>query len=286
MIPTWNPKPEFLKEAIDSVLMQDLGNENMQIAVVDDCSTEIDVELQLKNWGYLDRIEYYQNQTQRGIGGNWNVCIDKNRGEWIHILHQDDMVLDGLYRSFTKSLYENKEISIFINRTIYITMNGLWKTFSRIAADESGIIDDLITFVHNLDLQCPGIIVRANVYVETGNFREDLNYSLDRLKWTEIISKYKCWYEPQPYNCFRLNKNSQSERLKVNGSNIIEYLNTIDDICSFLPANIRPIVKKEIKKRVTASIFDMPDSKFKAELKKEGWLRGNKLTWLKKAIIK
>jgi cellulose synthase/poly-beta-1,6-N-acetylglucosamine synthase-like glycosyltransferase len=43
MIPTYNPG-RYLEKTLESVLLQDPGPQEMQIEVVDDCSTNIEVE--------------------------------------------------------------------------------------------------------------------------------------------------------------------------------------------------------------------------------------------------
>ena len=40
MIPTYNPRPDYLEETLHSVLQQDPGPEQMQIEVIDDRSTD------------------------------------------------------------------------------------------------------------------------------------------------------------------------------------------------------------------------------------------------------
>ena len=40
MIPTYNPRAEYLEETLKSVLQQDPGPEQMQIEVIDDCSSD------------------------------------------------------------------------------------------------------------------------------------------------------------------------------------------------------------------------------------------------------
>src|SRR5437870_3024247 len=39
MIPTYNPRADYLEETLHSVLQQDPGPQQMQIEVIDDCST-------------------------------------------------------------------------------------------------------------------------------------------------------------------------------------------------------------------------------------------------------
>jgi glycosyltransferase involved in cell wall biosynthesis len=40
MIPTYNPRADYLEESLQSVLRQDPGPEQMQIEVIDDRSTD------------------------------------------------------------------------------------------------------------------------------------------------------------------------------------------------------------------------------------------------------
>ena len=51
MIPTFNPNEKFLIESINSVIIQDPGPDKMQIEVVDDCSTKVDIKKIIKVTG-------------------------------------------------------------------------------------------------------------------------------------------------------------------------------------------------------------------------------------------
>ncbi len=44
-----------------------------------------------------NRVNFSQTPENRGLAGCWNACIERARGEWVHILHQDDYVLPGFY---------------------------------------------------------------------------------------------------------------------------------------------------------------------------------------------
>ena len=48
-----------------------------------------------------DRVAVHQKSLRtNGLAGIWNRCIERARGEWVHILHQDDIVLPGFYIVF------------------------------------------------------------------------------------------------------------------------------------------------------------------------------------------
>src|SRR5262249_57072596 len=86
MIPTYEPK-RYLGQAIESVLAQDTGADEMQIEVVDDGSTEVDVERLVRNMAG-DRVAFHRRSERGGVFGSWNTRIERARGHWVSILHQ------------------------------------------------------------------------------------------------------------------------------------------------------------------------------------------------------
>ena len=95
MIPTYNLRPEHLEQALRSVLIQDPGPDRMQIEVVDDCSPDVDVAALVKNIAG-ERIVFSRNSKNLGLAGNWNGCVDRSNGVWVHILHQGRLSAAGL----------------------------------------------------------------------------------------------------------------------------------------------------------------------------------------------
>src|SRR5437868_3875502 len=96
MIPTYNPRTDYLEQALRSVLQQDPGPEQMQIEVVDDCSNDSTASEIVRRIG-TGRVMFHVEPQNRGLANTWNRCIERARGHWVHILHQDDIVLPGFY---------------------------------------------------------------------------------------------------------------------------------------------------------------------------------------------
>src|SRR5690349_2615043 len=90
MIPTYNPQAEYLEQTLTSVLQQDLGSSEMQIEIVDDCS-ENDTASEVARRVGGDRVRFHRESENRGLANSWNRCIERARGYWVHILHQDDV---------------------------------------------------------------------------------------------------------------------------------------------------------------------------------------------------
>src|SRR5277367_6513526 len=75
MIPTYNCA-KYLRQTLESVLAQDPGPEQMQIEVVDDCSTKDDPEAVVRELG-KDRVEFYRKPKNEGAIHNFNTCIQR-----------------------------------------------------------------------------------------------------------------------------------------------------------------------------------------------------------------
>jgi len=91
MIPTYNPQPHYLEETLRGVLLQDPGPEQMQIEVIDDGSADDTASEVVRRIG-AGRVAFYAVPQNRGLANTWNLCVERARGNWVHILHQDDIV--------------------------------------------------------------------------------------------------------------------------------------------------------------------------------------------------
>src|SRR5580704_11221966 len=108
MIPAYNCS-QYLTDNILSVLAQDPGPDHMQIEVVDDCSTDTDVEFLVQEIG-KGRVSYFRQQENVGSLRNFETCINRATGRYIHLLHGDDQVLIGFYAEI-ENLYKAYPVS-------------------------------------------------------------------------------------------------------------------------------------------------------------------------------
>jgi glycosyltransferase involved in cell wall biosynthesis len=111
MIPTYDSPSAYLEQTLRSVLDQDPGLAHMQIEVVDDCSQNVNVA-ELVERCASDRVGFSRTSENLGLAGCWNSIIERSRGFWIHILHQDDYLLPGFYRRLASAAEEHPEVSL------------------------------------------------------------------------------------------------------------------------------------------------------------------------------
>lgn len=135
MIPTYNPRFDYLEQALRSVLDQDPGPEAMQIEVVDDASPDVDVEEMVRAIGG-GRVSYFRSPANLGLAGCWNLCIVRSKGQWIHLLHQDDYVLPGFYERLARAAASHPEVSLLAARSFFVDAESI--IFGRPPATQPG----------------------------------------------------------------------------------------------------------------------------------------------------
>ncbi len=237
MIPTYEPK-KYLEQAIESVLSQDDGVNEMQIEVVDDGSTEVDVERLVRKVAG-DRVSFYQRQERGGLCVSWNTCIARAHGHWVHILHQDDLVLPGFYQRLRKGIERDPNIGAAFCRDILMDEDGNWYSISPLQSREPGVIPDCLERIASGQfIRTPAIVVKHDVYKTIGGYTSDLIYTLDWDMCKRIAARYPIWHEPQPLACYRTHKFSETSRLVQAGADIIDAKKSIEISREYLPKKI------------------------------------------------
>ena len=236
MIPTYN-NTRYLEQTLRSVLEQDPGYHEMQIEVIDDCSTKDDPEPIVKKVGQ-GRISFSRQPHNLGQIPTWNTCIQRARGHWVHILHQDDIVLPGFYSRFREALEKEQAVGAAFCRYIYIDEDSIWQFLSPVERKTSGILSDWLEQIAVVQrIQFPSIVVKRSTYEKIGGFCPEAYSAADWEMWKRIAAHYSVWYEPQVLACFRLHSASESSRLIQSGANIAHVRHAINIAQSYLPTN-------------------------------------------------
>lgn len=234
MIPTYN-STEYLEKTLRSVLDQDPGPDQMQIEVIDDCSTKGTPEALINTLGQ-GRISYYQNPKNTGLIGNWNACVQRSKGHWVHILHQDDVVLPGFYQRLQSVIEENPSVGAVFSRHAFMDEDDHWMRLSPIEQRTPGILADWIERIAVMQLiQFPSIVVKRSTYEKLGGFCFEAYFAADWEMWKRISAYFPVGYEPQILACYRSHSASETSRLLRSGSNIIDMRKAVEIAKSYLP---------------------------------------------------
>ncbi|MDB4978118.1 MAG: glycosyl transferase family protein [Candidatus Peribacteria bacterium] len=77
LVPTYEPDPAHLRQALDSILEQTFSN--WTVLIQDDESAS-DVESMIQAYCKDPRFSFRRNAHRLGIGGNWNSCVHGTGG--------------------------------------------------------------------------------------------------------------------------------------------------------------------------------------------------------------
>jgi glycosyltransferase involved in cell wall biosynthesis len=189
----------------------------MQIEVVDDYSSD-NTAFEVTRRVGAGRVTFHAESENRGLANAWNRCIDRARGHWVHILHQDDIVLPGFYDALHKGA-EHREVGAIFCRHAIANSNGHWIQLSELHRESAGLLDDWRAKIMSRQLiQCAGIVVRRSVYEQLGGFSPQLHYVADWEMWQRIASQFLFWFEPSILACYRLHPNSATSGLMLDAT--------------------------------------------------------------------
>jgi glycosyltransferase involved in cell wall biosynthesis len=252
MIPVYNCS-QFIPDALESVLSQDPGEDQMQIEVVDDGSTDADVEALVKNIG-KGRIKYFRQPKNVGSLRNFETCITRAKGHLVHLLHGDDRVLGEFYSDFTEVFQKFPEAGAVFCGYSAIDEFGDKTGDARIVQYNLGLVEGAyLKIAAGLPIQFATIVVKREVYEKLGSFYGVIAGE-DWEMWSRMASHYQVAYIPKILAEYRRYLGTISRPKKEDGVYAKSLAKTLLLIESRLPKKNRGVMKSIRKKRAVSSI--------------------------------
>lgn len=237
MIPVYNGV-QYLPETIVSVLKQYPGRTKMQIEVIDDCSTDANVEELVKVLG-KGLVRYYCQKENVGSVRNFQTCLERARGRWVHILHADDRVHTGFYSEFEKFFMQHPKAGAAFCRYSYINADGRWMYDQQEEQSEAGLLTNFMERIAERQrIQYVSMVVKREVYERLGGFY-GVEYGEDWEMWARIAASYPVGYIPKILAEYRKHYSSISGRSFITGQNMRDLSWVLKQIKHHLPADKR-----------------------------------------------
>ena len=212
MIPTCDD-PDVLRGAIASVLDQDPGRAEMQIEVVDDCSTTVDVAALVRDLAG-DRVDVFSHPVRVGAPANFTTCVARSRGEWVHLLHADDLVLPGFYEAYAAHL-DRHPAGMAVSRSWFIDADGARHGRSGpLPTDDGYLVDAEQVLALDNPVNFVAVVVARSVYEHVGGFDERLVHANDWEMWTRIAHGHAVAVVDGERAAYRVHGGSDTTRLQ------------------------------------------------------------------------
>jgi glycosyltransferase involved in cell wall biosynthesis len=222
MIPTFNCA-KYLRETLESVLVQDPGSEQMQIEVVDDCSDKDDPEEVVKEIGQ-SRVLFHRKSKNQGAIRNFNTCIERSCGSLVHILHGDDLVETGFYKEFGAAFEASPDCAAIFCRAFVIDENRGLLGLSDFCQNLKEGSNDARELMMSNPLRTPAAVVRRSFYERSGGFDTSLVHTADWDMWVRAIVYGRARMLNRPLASFRISDTSDTSRLRRSAEDLRDCL--------------------------------------------------------------
>jgi tetratricopeptide (TPR) repeat protein len=230
-------RTDYLLECLASVLAQWPGPADMEIIVMDDASPSQEI-FELVNGLGKGIIRYYRNPQNLGLPGNWNAGIMLSRGEWVHLLHDDDYILPGFYERLRCSLETCSE-TVGAAFTGYENINESGKVVftQQLYGEHKGIAQDFLLKIGIANpLNMPAVVIRRQTHEKLGTYHPELTYTSDWELYKRIAAFYDWWHEPIMGAHYRQHEQSKTNEMMLSGTQVTSIRRAIDISESYLPA--------------------------------------------------
>ena len=120
-IPTYK-RPELLRSAIDSCLAQTF--QDFEIVIVDD-SPDDETQKMVETLSEGQRVRYVRNPHRSGQANSKNQLFDLAGGEFLVLLHDDNVLMPAALADMIKPLQENFGVSASFGKQYFLTHEGV-----------------------------------------------------------------------------------------------------------------------------------------------------------------
>lgn len=220
MIPTYNCA-QYLEKTLKSVLDQDPGASEMQIEIVDDCSTMDDPEKVVREVG-KGRIDFHRNHSNLGPTRNFNNCLRRSKGRYIHILHGDDYVEGGFYSTIRNMIQNEPSFGLYGTRSFVMDANGILEWISPKFAELKPKGHTTLPFAQSNHLYFPAMVINRYSVEISGGFDEGFGHVADWEMWVRLMFYHGGLMSNIPKAYYRWFDQNDSTRHRKNGNNLIE----------------------------------------------------------------
>ncbi|MDD3596886.1 glycosyltransferase family 2 protein [Sulfuricurvum sp.] len=115
-IPTFN-RSDLLQSTLNSVLKQISYEHSIELLVIDNASTDDTMDMMLS---YNTTVRYERNKENQGIDYNINECVLRAKGKYVHILSDDDILMEGALENLINFLHQYNGIDfVYLNGVVF-----------------------------------------------------------------------------------------------------------------------------------------------------------------------
>lgn len=254
-----------IERALRSVLDQPVVPDQVAVVVdpVDEATTGRIRELVTALPGG-DDVELHVLAAPAGHPHVFNEAVAVARGEWVHILHDDDHLLPGYYQALDEALVADPGIGAAFTRHELETDGPVnWRSW--LERDDAGPIDGwLERIATECRVQFSAMAVRRAVFEELGGFRSGIGSAFDWEMWQRIAARHRVWFDPRVLCTISRDGTSETDRLVTDGTQILDALAAIESARRYLPVERADHLGRQARERFALHGLDLAAAHLRA----------------------
>ncbi|PYE85248.1 glycosyltransferase family 2 protein [Phyllobacterium leguminum] len=242
-IPTYNGA-RYIREAVVSALQQEYPS--FEIVIVDNCSTDGTEVLLSELLLQSDKIHFFKNETNIGLAGNFNKCLEHAQGEYIKYLCADDFLLPGCLEQMAAVLESHPTVSLVCSGRTNINESrplGLRRYSSRTAVVSGYEAINRCLFGGNFIGEPTATMFRKSD--ARSEFRNDLPQLLDMDMWFRLLERGDLYSIASPLCAIRCHSAQITQENIKSGKIIDDNILIFDEFSkkAYLRVSFWPIIR-------------------------------------------
>ncbi|MBI3619217.1 glycosyltransferase [Candidatus Peregrinibacteria bacterium] len=262
LIPTYEPNPEHLRAALESIIAQTF---HAWSVLIHDDASEKDVHSIIEPFLNDPRIRFARSEARLGIGGNWNACLKEAKSEYVQFLFQDDLWEPNYLAHCVEILNRESTVGFVVANHKYLkeACHGESEIChgerSRTMTKKQDIYDEVIAARHEL---MPGrqdriaflgswmerglrpnmigepsfVMLRRSLIERVGFFNTSMRQGLDFEYWIRCLLKTDWFFIPENLGAFRVHAGGASERNRLSRAGALDRLRCFRMLLKELPS--------------------------------------------------
>lgn len=286
LLPTYEPKPEHLRETLECLRQQTFTD---WTAIIHDDASTSDVSAMIEPYLHDPRFSLVRGDRRRGMGGNWNQCLKQASALFVQFLFQDDFWRPDYLKRCLKVLEADPTLGFVATEKHYQIdgepqfVEAKRDYYDRVReaqrAIRAGKHDGLQYLsqwmeqgLHPNTIGEPCfVMLRRSIINQVGLFSEELKQGLDMEYWIRCLLKSPWFFLRGELGAFRVHADGTSARNYSAGQGFADRLHCFDLLVDSLPT---PALRSEAR-RIRRRELSVMLAKFLARRKVGGTARGN-----------
>jgi len=209
-LPTYN-RSGYLLQTLASVLSQTFTD--FEVIVSDNCSTDSTADV-VRACGD-PRIRYIRNERNIGLFPNMNQCLELARGDYVCILHDDDVYAPRFLEREAGMLDRYPSAGFVHCATYEIDASGRRRRLVQTYPDDClrGRHEEFARYLGGHNVRCSTVMGRREPYRQTGGF-DPASLCADFPMWLRLSLKADVAYVAEPLVSMRVHMATTSSSLE------------------------------------------------------------------------